>query len=133
MFNKHTMRTVKMGKGLIREKVCRGMMKQGNGSINGHHLSEITRIDDPYSDKLPGNVKIYVCGEDDEQGREIPIFILSARILNMKCLSGIFKILISGDPNWQTGGTTLTHGMEERKFARQCHYGSTGPVQNLRQ
>lgn len=39
-----------------------------------HRLFEMARIDDPHFDKLPKNIKIYVYGENDNQGTKTPHF-----------------------------------------------------------
>lgn len=41
---------------------------------NEHHLNEMARIDDPHHDKLPKKIKIWVYGENDEQGSKTPHF-----------------------------------------------------------
>lgn len=45
--------------------------------LSDHRLNEMSLLSD-YSDKLPGGVKIYVYGENDEQGTKVPHFHVEA-------------------------------------------------------
>ena len=45
--------------------------------LSDHRLNEMSLLSD-YSDKLPGGVKIYVYGENDEQGIKVPHFHVEA-------------------------------------------------------
>ena len=45
--------------------------------LSDHRLNEMSLISD-YADKLPGGVKIYVYGENDEQGTKVPHFHVEA-------------------------------------------------------
>lgn len=46
-----------------------------NESLSYHKaLNEMARIDTPSKDQLPGNIKIYVYGENDESGTKTPHF-----------------------------------------------------------
>lgn len=44
-------------------------------AVAGSHSShDMTRMDDPHTDRLRGNLKIYVCRENDIQGMKVPHF-----------------------------------------------------------
>lgn len=49
-------------------------LKVGDTKCHNHHPFEITRIDNPQLDKLPENMGVFVCGENDEQEKNMPHF-----------------------------------------------------------
>lgn len=91
------------------EECLGNSLKEGDAKLYNHRQFEMTRIDDPHSDKLPDKVKIFVCGENNVQDMMTPHFHIIGRNfefeVNIKHIYQLDILKTIRIDDWSNAGT----------------------------